>query len=104
MRPPLAVRTALMTDRSMLGNASFRMCSFFSVSDTGRGGFGGGASSEAGWFGVPALAVVVLLASSPRMPVSCRSSSSISSGRAVVGDSGETGRWARREEFWPVPS
>lgn len=43
--PPLALKTALMTEMSMLGNASFRISSVFCVSVEGLGGFGGAASA-----------------------------------------------------------
>ena len=99
--PPLALSTALMTVSSTVGNASFKIMTFFWASVSGRGGFGGavsaGESCAVGpvfrgfaFGGVielvlgPGLAAVLL---SERALVSCTSSSSISSGRAVVGDS-----------------
>lgn len=43
--PPLAVKTALTTTASMLGNASFRVFSACCCGLSGRGGLGGGMSS-----------------------------------------------------------
>lgn len=98
MRPLLADKTALMTPASTVGKASLRMASFFCASVKGRGGLAGASSSavvlvaapgaSAGAGAAAGAVVVFLLESSPPvMPDSWISSSSISRGLAVVGDS-----------------
>lgn len=74
-----------MTAASMLGKASLRICSFFCCVVRGRGGCVGGRSLV-GSVVVPAEGAVVAEVLST--PVSGTSSSSISKGRTVVGDSG----------------
>ena len=75
-----------MTAVSMLGKASLRICSFFCCVVRGRGGCAGATSSE----GTDVAAVVegAVVAELLSPPVSGTSSSSISKGRTVVGDSG----------------
>lgn len=84
--PPLATRTALITAASTLGKASFNVFSASCRGLSGRGGFGGGTSSlepncDCGFDAVVVGGVAVTT------PASWGSSSK-SSGRAVVGDSG----------------
>ena len=82
-RPPLAVRTALITPSSTVGNASFNMSWFFCASVIGRGGLGGGVGPSESCLELSIGDTVP----SPVIPVSCMSSSDMSSGCAVVGDS-----------------
>lgn len=91
--PPLAARTALTTDASIEGKASFRVVSACSRGFIGRGGFGGGASSFGG--GLGALAG---FDGTDALVSASWSLSRKSRGLAVVGDSppseglrGETG-------------
>lgn len=74
MRPPLALRTALMTASSTDGKASLSICWFFCASVRGRGGFGGGASPEAvvaGGFAAAGAVEVDLAAASSAPSVPC---------------------------------
>ena len=84
--PPLAVNTALTTTASMVGKASFSVFSACCRGSKGRGGCGGAISSIvlAGG-GADAPAPVVGREGFGDVE---RSSSSKSSSRAVVGDSG----------------
>lgn len=77
---------ALIIGNSTVGKASLSIDSFFCASLLGLGGLGGAASLE-GLCEV-VVAAVVVVPSSPSIPVSWTSSSLKSRGRAVVGDSG----------------
>ena len=83
--PPLAVRTALTTLASMVGNASFRVFSACCRGLKGRGGLAGGASSLGGGLGKVDGSVLERVVG-VTVPVSW--SLSKSNGRAVVGLSG----------------
>lgn len=85
--PPLATTTAFTTAGSILGNASLKLSTASWCGGTGRGGFEGAAlSRDSGCVGASKVAVV-LVEDANVTPESCGSSSK-SSGRAVVGDSG----------------
>ena len=62
--PPLAASTALTTDASMLGKASFKVFSACTRALTGRGGLAGGVSSLGGGLGafsdLPVVGVPVI--------------------------------------------
>ena len=87
--PPLARRTARTTAASIAGKASFKVFSACCMGFAGRGGFGGATSSSEP--GVGRADGVSFLGVAARgwgeAWVSCGSSSK-SSSRAVVGDSG----------------
>ena len=95
--PPLAVRTALTTEKSMLGNASLRVFSACCRGLRGRGGCGGGCSAAiVDWVvGVESTVEGFGKDLLGEAGVS-RGSSSKSSSLAVVGDSGGPSAFCRR--------